>query len=429
MDNDTLLSRLAAYDNEVYEALVEATDAQLSTLSLIPTTNAVSPFSAFLKGSVLGNEFLDHHAALKHNRLEKMAAERAEKLFAAEHAIVRLGSLTAASRVVLHALAQTGDTILSFNRRKEEYCTGDVLKYNFVPFAVEPGTFEIDFKKVKALAQEHKPKIIIYSPVNYPKIIDCHVLANIAREVGAYLWVDLGQNVGLVASRTIKSPVSYADVVTFAASDALHGPQNGIILAKKVIGDLIEQVTIDTGHVSLKSNVLAALAIAFAEASSEEYGAYSRQVIENAKALERGLNESGVETLCSPTENHLVLPVVKSAEKGEKIAAELAKAGLLVKAEKLLTANPNITYPILRLSSLEPTTRSLKAKDMERLGKNLGDFIQSAQTAADVAKMKTFIEKLVMNLPLFSEEWLPDAESDTKSSDDMMMKAMLYWNM
>lgn len=428
MNTEKLLRNLETFDPELWEALHSSLAKQIATLSLIPTTNAASPFSSYLKGSTLGNDFLDHHSAEHRSRLERMAAQRACALFRAEHAIVRTGNPVAASRIVLQALAKPGDTILSFNLRKQEHCTGPQMQYNFVKFGVEPDTLRLDFDKIRRLAKAESPRLIIYSPVNYPYNIDCRKLQSIAEETGSYFWVDIGQNSGLVAAGRMDSPVSCADVVTFAASDALHGPQSGIILSKKKLADLLDQTVIDTGHVSLKKNVLAALVITFKEASCEEYGDYADQVLKNARALEEGLKERGCSLLCTPTENHLVLLRLQEGQDGEGVAEKLAQAGLLVKPERLMTADDNVSYPILRLSSLDATTRSLQEEDMRKVGKTLGAFLQSSMDETAVKAVNKVVRRLVENLPLFSEEWLPEQEYMQDVDPDLVMKAMVHWS-
>ena len=266
-----LFKQLQKFDPDLCEVLKFSLDRQLSTLSLIPTDNAASPLSQYLKGSALGNDFIGHNALEHYSRIEQLAIKRACDLFRAEHAILRTGNLVAASRVVLMALAKSGDKILSFNLRKSEHCTGEQMKYNFVKFAVEPHDLKINFDKVRYLALKHKPTLIIYSPVNYPKNIDYKKLQKISVEVGAKLWIDLGQNAGLVAAKKIASPVPFADVVTFAGSDGLHGPQSGVILCQKNLSQLLEKTVIETGHASLKKNVMAALAITFREVTCEEF--------------------------------------------------------------------------------------------------------------------------------------------------------------
>ncbi len=428
MNNKKLLKQLQAFDPDLWNLLHEALNRQLSTLSLIPTDSAASPFSSYLKGSVLGNDFIGYHTVEHYGRLETMAAKRACEIFNAEHAVVRTGNLIAASRVVLLALLKNGDTILSFNLRKQEHCTGNQMQYNFIKFAIEPDTLRIDFEKVRNLAIQNKPKMIIYSPVNYPHNIDYSKLREIADEVGAYLWIDLGQNAGLIATGKIPSPIPFSDVATFAASDALHGPQTGVILSKKNLAEILDKAVIETGHASLKKNVLAALAITFREATCDGYKEYSDQVLKNARALEKGLKKTNVELLCSPTENHLVLVRLPNHQTANEAVEKLSKGGLLVKGEKLLTSNSNISFPVLRLSSLDPTTRSLNEDDMFVVGETLGNFLNSPRDERAVESVAEIIKEMVEALPLFSDEWLPDAEISHGYDPDLMMKAMVYWS-
>ncbi len=423
MSNKKILKRLEAFDSELCKLMHEHVNRQFSMLSLIPTDSAASPFSAYLKGSSLGNDFISFSSAQSHGRIETMAVKRACELFKAEHAIVRTGNLIAASRVVLQALLKNDDTILSFNLRKREHCTGEQMKYSFLKFALEPNTFRLNFDKLRSLALLCEPKMIIYSPVNYPHNIDYEKLRKIADDVDAILWVDLGQNAGLIAAGEIDSPVRFADVVTFAASDALHGPQSGIILCKKKFADVLEETVINTGHASLKKNVLAALAITFREAACDEYRNYARQVIANAQALEKGLKSAKADLICSPTENHLVLVHVDDAP---IVAEKLAQGSLLVKAEKLMTSDKKISVPVLRLSSLDPTTRGLYEDDMFTIGRTLGEFLRSPQDSKAIKSVGAIVKELVESLPIFAEEWLPGAEVVREVDSDLMMNAMVY---
>ena len=426
MPDKKILRRLENFDPELCQVLKNALHRQISTLSLIPTDSAASPFSAYLKGSALGNDFVDYKSAEHHSSLERIAVRRACELFNAEHAIVRLGNPAAASRVVLQAFAKTDDTIMSFNLRKSEYCTGDQMQYDFIKFSLEPDSLSLNWDKLRSLALLCEPKIIICSPVNYPKTIDYAALRKIADDAHAVLWVDIGQNAGLVAAKKIPSPVKFADVVTFAANDALHGPQTGIILCKKKYAALLDQKVIDTGHVSLKKNVLAALAVTFAEAACEAYEDYAEQVIENARALEDGLKKSGADVICSPTQNHLVIVRVNNAK---NVADKLAQANLLVKPEIFMTADDKISYHVLRLSTLDPTTRSLKEDDLFKVGQVLGKFLRSAQDNMAIQMVGKVIRKLVENQPLFSDEWLPDAEAARDVDSDLLMTAMVHWRL
>lgn len=407
MQYQTLTESLAAFDPEIYGLLQEEIQKQRFTLSLLPTSNAVSPFSAYLKGSIFGNGQLDYHAVQSHMKLEDIAEKRAAKLFGADHAIVRISDIAAASRVVFQALATTGDTILSFNRRKIEHCIGEHLQYDFISFSIEPETEQIDLARVEQLAKKRKPRLIIYSPVNYPLHLDYARLKEIAKAAGAYLWVDIGQNAGAVAAGCAPSPVPYADVVTLPTGDSLQGPHNAVILTSKELADNMDKAVLDTGHSMVKKNVLAALATTFLEAGSEAFKAYCEQVLKNAKALEKGLHDAGVRTLCGNTENHLVLPCLPEGTAPDDMVGKLREAGFLVKGDTMLTSDDGVTFPILRLSALDPTTRALKETSMQAIGRTLGEFILSSGDEAAQKKAATQIRAILMNKPLFSDEWLP----------------------
>lgn len=426
MATTKLFKQLQKFDPELCEVLKFSLDRQLSTLSLIPTDSAASPLSQYLKGSALGNDFIGHNALEHYSRIEQLAVKRACELFQAEHAILRLGNPVAASRVVLLALAQTGDTILSFNLRKKEHCTGEQMKYNFIKFAIDPHDMRLNYENVKYMALKYRPKLIIFSPTNYPHNIDYLKMQKMAEASGAILWVDLGQTAGLVAAGKIPSPVPYSDILTFAGSDGLHGPQSGIILCRKKFADVLEKTVIETGHASLKKNVMAALAITFNEVSCPEFKEYAQAVMDNARALENGLNSVGIETYWKKTENHLVLPKMPENVENKLVAEKLEQAGLLVKAETLMTSDENISYPILRLSSLDPTTRSLNEDDMFKVGKTLGEFLKSPQDSNAIKKVEKVVKEVIDGLPLFSEDWLPAEEIIRERDTELIMKSMIY---
>ena len=407
MQNQTLTESLASFDPEIYGLLQQEVQRQRHTLSLLPTSNAVSPFSAYLKGSIFGNGYLDHHALTSHMKLEDIAASRAEKLFKAGHAIVRLSDIGSASRVVFHALVQDGDTVLSFNRRKAEHCSGGWMHFDFLNFSINPETETVELERVAHIAKSRRPKLIIYSPVNYPRQMDFEELKHIADEVGAYLWVDIGQNAGAVAAGCAPSPVPYADVVTFPTSDSLHGPQSAVILTTRELAEKLDKSLLDTGHAMIKKNVLAALATTFLEAGTAPFKACCEQVLKNAQALQKGLRDAGLKTLCGDTESHLVLARLPKGTTPEKAAANLSEAGFLVKGDEMLTADESLTFPILRLSTLDPTTRALKEPSLQTIGHIIGDFLLSAQDKAAKDRARAQIRAILMDKPLFSNEWLP----------------------
>ena len=431
MQNQTLTKSLSSFDPEIYGLLQQEVQRQRYTLSLLPTSNAVSPFSAYLKGSIFGNGYLDHHALTSHVKLEDIASSRAKKLFKASHAIVRLSDIGSASRVVFHALVKDGDTVLSFNRRKSEHCSGGWMNFDFLSFSINPETEAIELERVAHIAKSRRPKLIIYSPVNYPRQMDFEELRNIAAEVGAYLWVDIGQNAGAVAAGCAPSPVPYADVVTFPTGDSLHGPQSAVILTTEELAGKMDRSLLDTGHAMVKKNVLAALATTFLEAGTAPFRACCEQVLKNAQALQKGLRDAGLKTLCGDTESHLVLARLPQGTTPKKAVANLGEAGFLVKGDEMLTTDESLTFPILRLSTLDPTTRALKEPSLQTIGHLIGDFLLSAQDKAATDKARAQIRAILMDKPLFSDEWLPtniSQEVEAERQEAQQERMWSFWD-
>ena len=305
MDREELLSTLKKLDEEVFAEFQDEVEEQRFTLSLIPTVNAESPFAAYLEGSILANVSTDYHGISRTGRFERMAVERALKCFHAEHAIVRLDSISAASRVVFKALLKSGNPVLSFNGRKQELCHG--LSYRFAIFGADWENHDINWQELDEQIARHQPKIVIFSPTSFPFAIDTKRLAKAAHDAGALLWVDIGQNIGLVAAGLMPSPVDDADVVTFPTNDSLQGPEGAIILCKKELAETIERAVIDNGHSALHKNRLAALAVALREASEPSFREYGQQVIANARALSKALQENGISIWGDGTDCHLVV--------------------------------------------------------------------------------------------------------------------------
>ena len=205
-----------------------------------------------------------------------------------------------------------------------------------------------------------------------------------------------------------------ADVVTFAANDSLRGPQRAVILCKQDIAEKLEQVVVNTGHVDIKGNTLIALALNFREAATRRYQAYCQQVLKNAQAMEQGIMKAGVETLCGATESHLVLPRLQEGQNAGEMADLFWHGGILVKSDLMPTQHGTREYPILRISSLCPTTRGFHEAEMEKVGHLVGNFLLAG---ADVQQdVKKEIGRLIMDKPVFSSEWLPEAEPEQNAT-------------
>ena len=412
MKKELLLRKLQAFDPEIFALLQDEIQRQRYMLSLVPNNNAMSPFAHYLEGSLLANSAFD--ALNPHSGstdLEELAIKRAKKLFNSEHAIVRLGNISAASRVVCLALLEPKSRVLSFNLRKSEHCQG--LNFTFKNFGIDAKKQVLDWDEVERTAQETKPHLIIFSPVSYPRNANYRRLSEIARNVGAYLWVDIGQSVGLVAAGLLPSPVPFADVVTFPTNDSLHGPDGAIVLSTKEISRKLDEAVINTGHTSLHINHMAALAAALLEAGTETFRQYGKQVLANSKELEHALEKDAIPLLCDGTDTHLVLPLLPADLQEIDITEYMGKAGFQVKADRVPTMQKDQYLPALRLSSLTPTIRSLKEKEIADIGALLSTALKKKLPDTDLESIRNRIATLVMNKPIFSEEWLTSSKMGT----------------
>ena len=417
MKKEDMLSHLKAFDPAIFTFLQDEIQRQRCTLSLVPTVNAMSPLAAFLEGSALASSSIESSAAEHGNYIEELVRTRAQELFGSEHAVVRLGNIAAASRVALLALLQPGDTVLSFNLRKQEHCAG--LNYHFENYGIDPHLQKVDWDEVMQIAERVQPRLIIFSPVSYPRIPNYERLAEVTRTVGAYLWVDIGQCVGLVAAGLIPSPVALADVVSFPTNDSLRGPDGAILLCRKAIAPQLEAAVANTGHIALHMNHLAALGFALHAAAQPKFRAYGEQVLANSKALAAALESRGISLLCNGTETHLVLAAPAADVDLMDAAHTLGRIGVHVKVDKIPTMQPQILLAALRLSSLNPTTRGLKETDMDVIAEVLARVLAGALTESEEDLLRMKIAKLLMDKPIFSEEWMNDAFAriDTSSSD------------
>ena len=410
MKREEVANHLKTFDPEIYGLLEEERQRQRYTLSLMPNMNAMSPFAKYLEGSVLTNSFFDRHDETTSGglHLDAIVRARAVELFHCDHAIVRLGNIVAASRVVFQALLESGDTVLSFNLRKKDHVAG--LSYDFENYGIEPGTQEIDWGAVREQAERVKPRLIIFSPVSYPRTIDYQILYEIAQTVDAYLWVDISQSVGLVAAKLVPSPVPLADVVTFSTRDSLRGPDGAVLLTKRDIAARMDAAVINTGHEALHMNHLAALGVVLREAGSDRYRSYAAQVVQNAQVLARTLADHGASVLCGGTDTHLVLASAAAGIDTDAAVKAIGQMGIRVKTDNVPTMNSGLFLHALRLSTSNPTTRGMREEDIAYIGSLLAKPLTTVLSPEEIEKTRQEIVALVKDAPVFSEEWMGDSE-------------------
>ena len=410
MKREEVANHLKAFDPEIYALLEEERQRQRYTLSLLPNMNAMSPYAKYLEGSILTNSIFDRNDETTGGglHLAGIVRRRAMELFRADHAIVRLGNIAAASRVVFHALLKPGDCVLSFNMRKKDHIVG--LSYTFENYGIDPATQQIEWGEVRAHAERVRPRLIIYSPVSYPRTIDFQILYEIAQSVDAYLWVDISHSVNLVAAGLIPSPVTLADVVTFSTSESLRGPDGAVVLCKDDLVARMDAAVINTGHEALHMNHLAALGVVLREAGSDSFRTYAAQVLKNAEVLARALADHGASVLCGGTDTNLVLASAGPGIDVFEAAKAIGEIGIRAKLGNIPTMNAGLFLHALRLSTSNPTTRGLREEDMAYVGSLLAKPLTSVLSPEEIAATREEITALVKDAPVFSEEWMGDSE-------------------
>lgn len=399
------LCLLENFDKELYGFFKNALSRQEHSLSFIPDENATSPVSASLMGDILVN-FTENLILNRSESLESLTCKRICELFGAQRANVRTLSIEAASRVVFQALASRGDVVMSLDLRKKEHCNSENLVYRFVNFGVDPSTQVLDMDVVEKQAKQYRPHLIIISPINYPLDIDYERLSEIAKSCGAILWCDISQNASLIAAGAMKSPVPFADVVTFSSHGSMQGPQAAVILSTNEIANVIDRANQTSGHRGLMTQQLAALAMRMHEMSMPLHKEYAKAVIKNAKAFALGLAEGGMKIFCGEPQSHLVMIDTRNCALSARGAQELlADLGIGVRICNMLTAYSDVKYEAVRFSSLPVTTRGLDEESLVALGRNVGTFLQNPSDEKS-KELGALVKSLTEDLPIFNPKWL-----------------------
>ncbi len=405
-------------DPEVFNAVEKELARQRERIELIASENFTSLAVMQAQGSVLTNKYAEGYPAKRYyggceyvDIVETLARERAKKLFAAEHANVQPHSGAQANMAVYFALLKPGDTVLGLNLSHGGHLThGHPLNfsgklYNMIAMNVRKDTEEIDYDEAAALAQEHKPKLILAGASNYSRVFDWKRLREIADSCGAYLACDVAHYAGLIAAGEYPSPVPYADVVTTTTHKTLRGPRGGLILCKESLAKAIDSAVFPGVQGGPLMHVIAAKAVCFGEALKPEFKTYQHQVKLNAAALAKALQARGYRLVAGGTDSHVMCVDLRSKNMTGKVAeAALDKAGI--------TANKN-TIPFdpekpfvtsgLRLGTPAVTTRGMKEKDMEQIAAFIDDALSHHADENYLAEIAQNVKKFLQNFPLYDE--------------------------
>ncbi len=311
---------LENFDSEVAAACGRELTRQRHNIELIASENIVSKAVLLAAGGVLTNKYAEGYPGKRYyggcvyvDEVEDIARERAKKLFGAEHANVQPHCGASANLAVFFALLTPGDTVLSMNLAHGGHLShGSPVNisgkyFNIVPYGVSSETQTIDYDEVERLALECKPKLILAGASAYPRVIDFKRFREIADKVGAYFMVDMAHIAGLVAAGVHPSPVPYADVVTTTTHKTLRGPRGGMILCREELAKAIDKAIFPGTQGGPLMHIIAAKAVAFGEALTEDFKVYQQQIVKNADVLSSELLSKGIKLVSGGTDNHLML--------------------------------------------------------------------------------------------------------------------------
>lgn len=372
------------YDSEVYAACGRELTRQRHNIELIASENIVSKSVLLAAGSVLTNKYAEGYSGKRYyggcvhvDEVETIAIERAKKLFGAEHANVQPHSGANANLAAFFAFLQPGDTVMGMNLAHGGHLShGSPVNisgkyFNIVPYGVDDVTGVIDYNKMREIALECKPKLIVVGASAYSRTIDFAKCREIADEAGAILMVDMAHIAGLVAAGVHPSPVPYADVVTTTTHKTLRGPRGGLILCKEQYAKQIDKSVFPGTQGGPLMHVIAAKAVAFGEALTDEFKEYQKQIVKNAKALCEAFKEEGFNIVSGDTDNHLMLLDLRPFDiTGKEMEKRLDEVHITVNKNAIPNdpQSPFITSGV-RIGTPAVTTRGFKEEEMKKIAK------------------------------------------------------------
>ena len=401
-------------DPELFKSMADEVERQREHIELIASENFVSSAVMEAMGSPLTNKYAEGYPAKRYyggcqyvDVAENLARDRAKLIFGAEHANVQPHSGAQANTAVYFAMLEPGDTVLGMNLSHGGHLThGSPVNisgkyFNFVPYGVDEQTGRINYETVRALAREHKPKMIVAGASAYPRAIQFAPLREIADEVGALLMVDMAHIAGLVAAGMHESPVPYADFVTTTTHKTLRGPRGGLILCKEEYAKAIDKAIFPGTQGGPLMHVIAAKAVCFLEALRPDFKAYQEQIIKNAKALENAFRKNDIMMVSDGTDNHLILIDLTNTERtGKEMEALLGECNITVNKNTIPgeQRSPFITSGV-RVGTPAVTTRGMTEGDMDLIA----GFIKRVLTGGEAAcpGVKAEVVEMMKRFPLY----------------------------
>jgi len=409
---------LAEFDPEIAVAMEAERVRQEEHIELIASENHASPFIMEAQGSVLTNKYAEgypgkrYYGGCEHvDVIEQLAIDRAKQLYNADYANVQPHSGSQANAAVYMALMEPGDTVLGMSLADGGHLTHGASVsfsgriYNAVQYGLNAETGEIDYDQVERLAHEHKPKMIMAGFSAYSKIVDWQRFRDIADAVGAWFVVDMAHVSGLIAGGAYPSPVKIADVTTSTTHKTLRGPRGGIILARAnpELEKKLNFAVFPESQGGPLMHVIAAKAICFKEAMSDEFKAYQAQVVANAREMAKGFMARGYEVVSGGTDDHLfLLSLIKQDITGKDADAALGRANITVNKNAVPNdpKSPFVTSG-LRIGSPAVTTRGFKEAEVAEMTSWMCDLLDNIEDEAVIAEVKQKVLELCSRFPVY----------------------------
>jgi len=413
-----LLEHLKKFDPEVYRAIQDETRRQATKLELIASENFVSEAVLEAMGSPLTNKYAEGYPGKRYyggcefvDVAENLAIERAKQLFGCEHANVQPHSGSQANMGAYLAVLEIGDKILGLNLSHGGHLThGHPLNFSgkffkVIPYGVAPDTETIDYDALEKLAIAEKPKMIVAGGSAYPRILDFKRFKEICDKAGAYLMVDIAHIAGLIVAGLHPTPVPYADFVTTTTHKTLRGPRAGMVMCKKEHAQKLDKLIMPGIQGGPLMHVIAAKAVAFKEALTEEFKLYQRQIVANAKAMAEAFAGRGYRLVSGGTDTHLFLVDLRPKSlTGKEVENTLDLAGITVNKNTIpFDPQPPLITSGIRVGTPAITTRGMKEPEMEEIAGLADEALQNRTSKQKLAEVARKVEKLASRFPLYAE--------------------------
>ena len=407
------ISFVKNYDNEVADAMGLELKRQQANIELIASENFVSPAVMAAMGSVLTNKYAEGYPSKRYyggcqcvDIVEDIARDRAKKLFGAEHANVQPHTGAQANLAVYFALVENGDTVMGMNLAHGGHLThgspvnASGKNYNFVPYGVNEEGY-IDYDEMRRIAVECKPKLIVSGASAYPREIRFDIIRDICDEVGAIMMVDMAHIAGLVAAGLHINPVQYADVVTTTTHKTLRGPRGGMILCKEKYAKAIDKAIFPGMQGGPLMHVIAAKAVSFGEALTDEFKDYQKRIIDNSQALAASLKAHNINIVSGGTDNHLILLDLRgTGVTGKELEHRLDAVNITTNKNAIPNdpESPFITSGI-RVGTPAATSRGLGVDDFTKIGELIALAISDFENKQDYIKQS--VAEICAKYPLY----------------------------